>query len=49
MMTQQKKKLKIIKVNNKGYGDLVGKRIRYKTDDQNVLSYFEPVEVSGDE
>jgi hypothetical protein len=24
--------------------DSIGKRIRYKTDDLNVLSYFEPVE-----
>lgn len=32
------------------YGSLsnaIGRRIRYKTDDLNVLSYFEPVEDSG--
>lgn len=27
--------------------DAIGKRIRYKTDDLNVLSYFEPVEDEG--
>ena len=29
--------------------DAIGKRIRYKTDDLNVLSYFEPVEEANED